>query len=151
MYACNITTVEDNTWDLLRCFNWKTKCIAQIECTINSCSILGDDGVVWRINALIGDNLTFNMERIHDDVKWIACGAEHELILTYDNTILARGNNSRGQCGIDNNSEIIEEFTVVKAFNNNSEIIQVHGAGFYSVVAYMTVDSNVITSLNSRD
>ena len=109
--------------------------VKQIACGYRHTFIIKNDGTVWACGANskgqlgLGDttnrtSFTQVTTNINNDVKQIACGRQHTLILKNDGSVWSCGYNEAGQLGLDDNTTDRNTFTKVTT-NINNDVKQI--------------------------
>ena len=117
--------------------------VKQIACGQYHTFILKNDGSVWSCgrnnDGKLGlgdttDRTTFTQvtTNINNDVKQVACGGSHTIILKNDGTVWSCGNNGSGQLGL-NNTTNKTSFTQVTT-NINNDVKEVACGGNHTFI-----------------
>ena len=116
--------------------------VKQVACGKTNVFILKNDGSVWacgyNTNSFLGvgynDNRTSFTQvttNVNNDVKQIACGEYHTLLLKNDGSVWGCGANTYGQLGLDNNTN---QKTFTKATTNVSNVKQIYCGGSHTFI-----------------
>ena len=114
--------------------------VKQIACGQNNTFILNNDGSLWGCGynnygqlGLGTTNINYNTftqvtTNINNDVKQIACGSSHTVILKNDGSIWSCGGNGNGQLGISGAGDKKTFTQVITNINNDVKLIACGGS-----------------------